>query len=227
MLAERVLLPAEGTAKVPAHLSDEEAATLPCAALTAWTALFEEGRVKAGETVLVLGTGGVSLFALQLAKLAGARVILTSSSEEKLARAKALGADELIHYPSDPSWGDSVRRLTGDGVDHVVEVGGAGTLAQSLKATRVGGTVHLIGVLSGAVNDLNLVPLFMGHRRLQGVFVGHKDAFGALTAAVETHRLRPVIDRVFSFEDAPAAFLAMKSERHFGKLCIRVSGAPT
>lgn len=225
MLAELVVLPADGVARVPEHLSDEEAATLPCAALTAWTALVEEGGLQAGESVLVLGTGGVSLFALQLAKLAGARVFVTSSSDEKLARARALGADEGINYRSDPKWGDTARKLAGEGVDHVVEVGGAGTLSQSLKAVRTGGTVHLIGVLGGAVNDLNLVPLFMGHRRLQGVFVGHGDAFAALTRAVAQHRLRPVIDRTFAFDETKEALAHMQGERHFGKICIRVSGA--
>lgn len=223
MLAEEVVLPAAGVAKVPAHLSDEEAATLPCAALTAWSALYTLGGVKAGDTVLVLGTGGVSLFALQLAKLAGARVLVTSSSDEKLERAKGLGADQLIHYGRDPSWGDTARKLTGEGVDHVIEVGGANTLEQSVRASRLGGTISIIGVLSGHAQDLALTPLFMGQRRLQGVFVGHRDGFVAMCAAIAQARLHPVVDRVFDLEDAKEAFLHMQGNQHVGKITIRVS----
>ncbi len=223
MLAEEVVLPASGVAWVPAHLSDEEAATLPCAALTAWSALFTLGNVKAGDVVLVLGTGGVSLFALQLAKLAGARVIVTSSSDHKLERARALGADHVINYRRDESWGESARKLSGDGVDHVIEVGGAGTLAQSLKATRLGGTVSIIGVLSGHAPDLALTPLFMGQRRLQGVFVGHRDGFAALCDAIAQAKLHPVVDRVFPFEEAGDAFERLRSSAHIGKICIRVA----
>lgn len=232
MLAEEVVLPASGVARVPAHLSDEQAATLPCAALTAWSALYTLGGVKAGDTVLVLGTGGVSLFALQLAKLAGARVLVTSSSAKKLERARALGADDVIDYTADPSWGESARKLAGDGVDHVIEVGGRGTLEQSVKATRLGGTISVIGVLddtasggsgSGFQKGLSLTPLFMGQRRLQGVFVGHRDGFLAMCAAIAQAKLEPVVDRVFPFEEARAAFELMRANGHVGKICIRVS----
>lgn len=222
MLAEQVILPARGVAKVPAYLTDEEAATLPCAALTAWSALYTLGDVKPGDSVLVQGTGGVSLFALQLAKLAGARVIATTSSDEKAARLRALGADEVIDYTKEPAWGDRARKLAGDGVDHVIEVGGAGTLEQSVRASRMGGTLSLIGVLSGHATDLALTPLFMGQRRIQGVFVGHKDGFRAMCAALAASALRPVVDRVFSFDEAPAAFAHMKAGGHVGKICIRI-----
>lgn len=223
MLAEQVILPARGVARVPAYLSDEEAATLPCAALTAWSALFTLGELKAGQTVLVQGTGGVSLFALQLAKLAGARVIATTSSDEKAARLRALGADEVIDYTKDASWGDTARKRSGEGVDHVVEVGGAGTLEQSVRASRLGGTISVIGVLAGHESALSLTPVFMGQRRIQGVFVGHKDGFLAMCAALSTSELRPVIDRVFPFEEAPAAFAHMKAGGHVGKICLRVA----
>lgn len=223
MLVEQVILPAHGVAKVPAYLTDEEAATLPCAALTAWSALYTLGELKPGHTVLVQGTGGVSLFALQLAKLGGARVIATTSSDEKAERLKALGADEVIDYTREPAWGDRARKLSGDGVDHVIEVGGAGTLEQSVRATRMGGTISLIGVLAGHATDVALTPLFMGQRRLQGVFVGHRDGFIAMCAALAAGEVRPVIDRVFPFDEAPRAFERMKANAHVGKICISLA----
>ncbi|MFZ9889635.1 MAG: zinc-dependent alcohol dehydrogenase family protein, partial [Myxococcota bacterium] len=217
------VLPAEGVARVPAHLSDVEASTLPCAALTAWSALFELGDVRPGQTVLLLGTGGVSLFGLQFSKLVGARAIVISSSDEKLARARALGADEVLNYRSTPHWGDRVRELSGDGVDHVLEVGGATTLPQSIRASRVGATLSLIGVLGGDTSPIALPALFMGQRRVQGVFVGHRAGFEAMCRAISAARLAPVVDDVVAFDDAPAAFERMKRSEHFGKLCIRVS----
>lgn len=220
-LSELMLLDAEGVVPVPSHLSDVEGATLPCAAVTAWSALSELGKVRAGDTVLVQGTGGVSIFALQLAKILGARVIATSSSEEKLGRLRSMGAWATINYADDPQWGKTVRRLTGGrGVDHIVEVGGAGTLAQSLKAVAVGGTISVIGVLSGISSELNIIPLLMQHLRLQGILVGSREGFERMNRAIEVHEMKPVIDRVFDFGDAPEAFAHMASGAHFGKVCI-------
>jgi NADPH:quinone reductase-like Zn-dependent oxidoreductase len=221
VLAEQVVLSEEGVVPVPDHLSDEEAATLPCAAVTAWNALAASGRVKAGDTVLAQGTGGVSLFALQLARLHGARVIVTSSSDDKLARALALGASDGINYKTTPEWDRRARELTGGlGVDHVVEVGGAGTLPVSLRAVRYGGTVSLIGVLTGA-GEMNPMPILMKHVRVQGIYVGSREMFEALNRALALHRLRPVVDRVFPFDQAREALRHMESASHFGKICIR------
>ena len=221
MLSEFVSLPETGVVPVPAHLSDEEAATLPCAGVTAWHALVHSGNIKAGETVLVQGTGGVSLFALQLANLCGASVILTSSSEEKLERAGKLGAAHTINYKSTPDWGKKVRELTGKmGVDHVIEVGGAGTLAQSLTAIRTGGHVAMIGVLSGGQSELSVLPILMRSVRIQGIYVGSRDMFVAMNRAIDLHRMKPVIDRVFPFAEVPSALLHMESGAHFGKVCV-------
>lgn len=215
---------ARSVVRVPPHLADVEAATLPCAALTAWRALVTEGRVKAGDTVLVQGTGGVSLFALQFAKLLGARVIVTSSSDAKLERARALGADALINYRATPEWGKAAREAAGgDGVDHVVEVGGEQTLAQSLRAVRVGGTLSLIGVLSGGKMDVRLGPVVTRGIRMQGVTVGSREDFEAMVRAVEQHRLQPVVDRVFAFEELRPALDHLASGTQFGKICIRHS----
>ncbi len=223
-LAELAVLPEEGVAKVPEHLSDVEAATLPCAALTAWSALTSGG-VRAGDTVLVQGTGGVSLFALQLAVALGARVIVTSSSDVKLETAKKLGAWRQINYREDPDWGRTARELTGDaGVDHVVEVGGAGTLAQSLRALRVGGSISVIGVLSGASTEINIVPILVQSVRLQGILVGSREGFEAMNRALDLHRIRPVVDRVFPFDEAREALAYFAGQRHVGKVCIEFDG---
>ncbi len=223
MLAEAVVLSQEGLVRVPGHLSDEEAACLPCSALTAWNALVVQGRLRAGDSVLVQGTGGVSTFALQLGVLMGARVIVTSGSREKLERARALGAWECIDRQATPAWDVEARRLTGgEGVDHVVEVGGADTLARSLNAVRMEGGVYVIGVLSGVQAALPVTSVLMKQVRLQGVFVGSREMFLALNRAVEAARLAPVVDRVFAFEEAPAAFLHMQQGKHFGKLVIRL-----
>jgi NADPH:quinone reductase-like Zn-dependent oxidoreductase len=225
VLAEYVVLPETGVVPVPEHLSDEEAATLPCAALTAWHALVTEGGIGPGDTVLAQGTGGVSLFALQFARMAGARVLITSSHDDKLRRARELGASEGINYKTTPEWGERARQLTGGvGVDHVVEVGGAGTLAQSLRAVRMGGRVSLIGVLSGGGGQINLAPVLMKNVRVQGIFVGSREMFEAMNRAVAEHRLRPVVDRVFDFGQAPEAFRHLESGTHFGKVCIRLAG---
>lgn len=222
-LAELAVFNEEGLVKTPDHLSDEEAATLPCAAVTAWTALVTEGGLAAGDTVLVQGTGGVSLFALQIAKILGARVIATSSQDEKLERVRRMGADGLINYREVPEWGKRAKELTGGtGVDHVVEVGGAGTLQQSLQALRFGGTVSLIGNLSGTKAEILLTHVFMQNLRIHGILVGHRESFEALNRAVALHQLRPVVDRVFPLEEARAAMEHMAAGGHFGKIVVRI-----
>jgi NADPH:quinone reductase-like Zn-dependent oxidoreductase len=221
LLAELVVLGDEGLVPAPEYLSDEEAATLPCAALTAWHALVSTGKIQPGNTILTQGTGGVSLFALQMALIAGARVLVTSKSDAKLERAKKLGASETINYQTTPEWDKVARDLTGGtGVDHVIELGGAGTLPRSMKAVRYGGTISLIGVLTGG-GEANPMPLLMRNIRLQGIFVGSREMFEAMNRAIELHRLRPVIDRVFPFSDAADAYRHLASAAHFGKICIR------
>jgi NADPH:quinone reductase-like Zn-dependent oxidoreductase len=222
-LAEQMVLDDDGVVAVPSHLSDEEAATLPCAAVTAWSALVEQGGLRAGDTVLVLGTGGVAIFALQLAKLLGARVVVTSSSDAKLERAKSLGADELVNYETTPDWDKQVKELTGGvGADHVLEVGGGGTFARSVRAVRPGGQISLIGVLAGASTEVNLAPILMQNIRVQGVIVGSRESFESMNRAVAQHRLRPVVDRVFPFGEARAAFEHLAGQGHFGKVAIRM-----
>jgi NADPH:quinone reductase-like Zn-dependent oxidoreductase len=221
VLAQEVVLRAGGVVKIPDHLSFEEAATLPCAALTAWNALVEVGRLKAGDTVLLLGTGGVSVFALQFAVMFGARAIITSSSEAKLARAKEMGAWHTINYRNTPDWAQAVLDVTGgNGVDTVVEVGGAGTLEKSVAATRVAGNIALIGVLTGG--QINPTPIMRKSIKLQGVYVGSRRMFNDMNRALAANQLRPVIDRVFEFEQAPEAYHAMAAAGHFGKLVITV-----
>jgi NADPH:quinone reductase-like Zn-dependent oxidoreductase len=220
--AEQVVFHEDGLVAVPDHLSFEEAATLPCAAVTAWNALVEGGGLRAGETVLTLGTGGVSLFALQFAKMSGVRVLITSGHDEKLEKAGRLGATDGVNYKTTPEWDKKVRDLTGGvGVDHVVEVGGAGTLPRSLRAVRTGGHVALIGVLAGAA-ETNPMPVLMKAVRLQGVFVGSRAMFEAMNRAVILHAMRPVIDRVFPFEEIRAAYRHMESAAHFGKIVLRI-----
>ena len=222
VLAEQIVLSQEGLVPVPDHLTFEEAATLPCAAVTAWHALVTEGQVRAGDTVLVLGTGGVSIFALQFARLSGARVIATSSSDEKLERVLGMGASDGINYKTTPDWDARARELTGGvGVDHVVEVGGAGTLPKSLRAVRMGGRISMIGVLSGG-GEVNPLPILMKNIRVQGIFVGSREMFEAMNRAIAFHQVRPVIDRVFAFEEAAAAYRHLESGAHFGKIVIRV-----
>jgi NADPH:quinone reductase-like Zn-dependent oxidoreductase len=220
MLAEYVVLPEEGLVAIPKHLRDEEAAALPCAGVTAWHALVSAGGVKAGDTVLTQGTGGVSLFAVQFAHLLGARVVATSSSDEKLSRVLQLGASDGINYKTTPEWGARARELTGTGVDHVVEVGGAGTLAESLRAVRSGGTISLIGVLTG-VGQVNPLPILMKGVRVQGIYVGSREMFEAMNRAVSLHKMKPVIDRVFEFTEIRAALRHLESGAHFGKVCLR------
>lgn len=223
-LAEYRVLPASGVAKVPEGLSDEEAATLPCAALTAWNALVTYGNVRAGETVLIQGTGGVSIFALQFCKLLGARAIVTSSSDGKLDNALRLGAWETINYKSDPAWGKTARQLTGgEGVDLVIEVGGAGTLAQSCRAIRPGGRISLIGVLAGHRDEIDILPIVMQNVRVQGILVGSREHFEAMCRAIDVHGLEPAIDRVFPFDESREALAYLGGGLHFGKVCIEVA----
>jgi NADPH:quinone reductase-like Zn-dependent oxidoreductase len=212
----------QGVVKIPGNLSFEEAATLPCAAVTAWNALAVSGKLKAGETVLTLGTGGVSIFALQFAKLFGAKVIATSSSDEKLEKVKALGADETINYREREDWDRAVFELTGKmGVDHVVEVGGAGTLGRSLRAVRHAGHVAVIGVLSQGV-EFDPTPVLMKGIRMQGIFVGSREMFADMNLAIEENNLRPVIDKVFEFGELRDALRYMESGAHFGKVVVTV-----
>jgi NADPH:quinone reductase-like Zn-dependent oxidoreductase len=215
VMQEFLLLEETGVFKVPPHLSDEEVAALPCAALTAWTAVVIEGRAKPGDSVLVQGTGGVSLFALQFAKLCGARVTVVSGSDEKLARARALGAEDGLNYRSTPEWGKETR-----GHDLVIDVGGAQSVPQSLRAVRARGTICLIGVASGQDIELPLGPIVTRHVRLQGVTVGTAEGFADMLRAIERHRLKPVVDRVFDFAALPAALEYLASGAHFGKICL-------
>ncbi len=221
MLAEYTVLSQDGVVLLPEHLSYEEGATLPCAAVTAWQALHRGGLI-AGETVLLLGTGGVSIFALQFAKMLGAKVIITSSSDEKLAQAKQLGADETINYRTFPDWEKKVYELTQkQGVDQVIEVGGAGTLEKSLKSAAVGGRISLIGVLAGA-GEVNHTQILMKSIDVQGIYVGNREMFEAMNRAITLHRMKPVIDRVFSLDEAPEAYRYLQSGSHFGKVVIRL-----
>ena len=223
VLAEQVQFREEGLVHLPLNFSFEEGATLPCAAVTAWQALIARGGLAPGETVLLLGTGGVSIFALQLARAAGAKVIITSSSDEKLQRARKLGADEVINYKADKDWGKTAARLSGtDGVDHVVEVGGAGTLTQSIRACRFGGKIELIGILGGREVATEVFPIVTKGAAIFGIYVGSREMFENLNRALEQTGIRPVIDRIFPFESAPEAYKYVESGSHFGKVVIRI-----
>ncbi len=221
-MAEFMVLSEEGVAQAPKHLNDVEAASLSTAAVTAWRALVTEGCIRPGDKVLVQGTGGVSLFALQFAKMLGALVIVTSSSDDKLARVRTMGADETINYRKVPEWGKRAREIAGsDGIDHLVEVGGQGTLPQSLRAVRAGGTISMIGVLAGGIMDLPLGPIVTRHVRLQGITVGSRDDFAKMAIAIAQDKMHPVIDRVFAFEELCVALDYLSSGKHFGKICIK------
>lgn len=221
MLAEYVALDGDGVIAIPEHMSFEEAATLPCAALTAWQALVTHGQVSADQTVLILGTGGVSLFGLQIAKMHGARVIITSGSDEKLARARSLGADATINYRTTPDWDTEVMRLTGGtGADHVVEVGGHDTFEKSLRALAVNGTVSVIGGVSGFTSGVQLRDILAKNALIRGIFVGNHDMFAAMNRAFSRNLLKPAIDRVFPFDQATDAYRHLASGAHFGKVVI-------
>ncbi|WP_193200446.1 zinc-dependent alcohol dehydrogenase family protein [Nostoc sp. MG11] len=223
MLAEYVVLYQDGLVILPDYLSYTEGATLPCAAVTAWHALVTKGNISAGDSVLLLGTGGVSTFALKFAKIHGARVIVTSSSDEKLRRSQQLGADEMINYKITPDWEKQVYQLTNrTGVDHVVEVGGAGTLPKSLQAVRIGGSISLIGVLSGRGNEIDPMPILFKSLTVQGIYVGSREMFEAMNQAMQKYQIKPIIDRVFPFAEAPEAYRYLKSAAHFGKVVIQL-----
>lgn len=223
MLSEEAVLPETALVPIPDHLSWEEAGTLTCAGVTAWNALVEQGGLKAGDTVLVMGTGGVSIFALQFSKMMGARVIITSKSDEKLERARSMGADETINYRDTPDWDKAVMDLTGGmGADQIVEVGGAGTLQKSVGAVGFGGHIGLIGVLTQG--EINPLPILGKSVRLTGIYVGSREMFRNMNAAIAVNGLKPVVDRTFEFADARAAYHCMGEDGHFGKIVIRSEG---
>lgn len=223
-LSEYVTGDAESFVRIPEHLSFDEAATLPCAAVTVWNAFFVTGRIRPGDSVLLLGTGGVSLFAVQFARLAGARVFITSSSDEKLRLAQTLGATDTINYHTTPDWERVVLdRTAGRGVDHVLEVGGPVTLRRSLGAVRIGGTVTLLGVVAGGGGQPNVLPMIGKTIRLQGLLVGSRAMFEDMNRAVVAAALHPHIDRVFSFDEAVDAYRYQLSGRHSGKIVIRIA----
>jgi NADPH:quinone reductase-like Zn-dependent oxidoreductase len=223
MLADYALLEEDGVVKIPPHLSLEEGATLPCAAVTVWNAMMEHAKLKAGDTILLQGTGGVSVFGLQFAHALGIRAIITSSSDEKLRRAKALGAALGINYKTAPEWDKAATEFTGGiGVDHVVEVGGAATLTRSFHAIRAGGKITLIGGLSGGATELNPGLIFSRRANVQGISVGSTQMFQAMNRAIEVNVIKPVIDKVFLFAEAQAAYKYMASGAHFGKIVISI-----
>jgi NADPH:quinone reductase-like Zn-dependent oxidoreductase len=223
MLAEYAVLEEDGVVKLPTHLSLEEGATLPCAAVTAWHAMFLHGGLIAGQTVLLQGTGGVSIFGLQFAHAMGVTAIVTSSSDEKLKRAKALGAAFGINYKTTPDWDKAAVELNGGrGVDHVLEVGGKDTLTRSFGAIRVNGKVSIIGGLSGGANELNPGLIFSKRANVQGISVGSMETFEQMNGAIAANKIKPAIDRVFGFGEVKAAFNHMAAGAHFGKIVIRV-----
>lgn len=223
MAAESIVLDQEGLVAIPEHLSFEEAATLPCAAVTAWNALVARGGLKAGDTVLIQGTGGVSVFALQIATMFGARTIITSSSDEKLSRALQMGASDGINYREDEGWDEGVLELTGGrGVDHVVEVGGPDTLGRSLNAVRAGGNVAVIGVLTGIAGNVPTLPILQKVIRVQGIFVGSRRIFEDMNRALSLNpSVRPVVDREFRFEEVPDALRHLEGGTRFGKIVVK------
>jgi NADPH:quinone reductase-like Zn-dependent oxidoreductase len=211
----------DGLSKVPAFLTDNQVSTLACAALTAWRALFEDARLQPGDWVVLQGTGGVSIFGLQFAKAAGYRTIVTSSSDAKLERARALGADQLINYKNTLEWGHAARELTGGrGVDFVMEVGGGGTLTESLRSIALMGHIAIIGVLGGAAEPLQMGSMIASGAKLQGVSVGSRVMFEAMCRAIDTHKLAPVVDKIYPFTDAVEALRAMRANAHFGKIVL-------
>ncbi|MEO6147900.1 MAG: NAD(P)-dependent alcohol dehydrogenase [Sulfuriferula sp.] len=221
VLAEHIVLHQDGVVHVPAHLSDVEGATLPCAAVTAWNALMVHSELKPGMTVLVQGTGGVSLFALQFARMAGVRVIVLSGNDDKLELVRRLGADEAINYKQTPDWDKEVLKLTGGrGVDIVIEIGGSSTLARSINAIRKGGQINLIGVSTGMTTELFIPSILVKQIRMQGIYVGSRLMFEQMNRAIAQHELKPVIDHVFPFEEAPEAFRYLEQRGHAGKICI-------
>jgi NADPH:quinone reductase-like Zn-dependent oxidoreductase len=223
VLAEYRVFPSQALVRTPDRLTDIEAAALPCAGLTAWSAVVKLGGVTAGQTILTQGTGGVSIFALQFAKMCGARVIATSSNDAKLERLKSLGADAVINYRIAPDWGKKARELTRQGVDLVVEVGGVGTLNESIRAIRIGGTIAFIGVLAGPPPaELRLPLMVLQQQRLQGVTVGSVEDLQAMCDAIAVNGMKPAIDKTFPFDQVAEAFRHMASGAHFGKVAIAI-----
>lgn len=220
VLAEYKVFHEQRLVQVPAHLSDVEAATLPCAGVTAWHAVFEERTPEPGESLLILGTGGVATFALQFGHIAGLRTIVLSSSNDKLARAREMGASDTINYREKPEWEKAVRELLPEGADAVLEVGGSGTLTRSLKAVRMGGIVTVIGALSGGEPTVSPVPILMNSLRVQGIYVGSRSMFERMNRALEQHRIKPVVDRVFPWRDVQQAMRYMQNQQHVGKICL-------
>lgn len=221
--AEQVAMSENAFTRMPDGYSYQEAATLPCAALTAWRGMFVETNVKPGDWVLTQGTGGVSIFALQFAKAAGARVIATSSSDEKLEKLKQLGADHLINYKETPEWGKKAFELTGGrGVDEVVEIGGPGTMAQSIAACRIGGHISLIGVLTGVSGEVPTAALFSKNITVSGITVGSRSHQEDMVAAIEASGIKPVIDSDFPLDDIAKAFAHQASQKHFGKITLSI-----
>lgn len=224
VLCESRVLSDEGLIKFPEYLSYEEAATLPVAAVTAFNALAYQASISPGGSVLIEGTGGVSLFALQFAQIFGLEAIVLSSSNQKLARAREIAPCQTINYRENPNWSEAVRKLTnGQGVDTVIEVGGAQTISKAIASTKKGGVVCVIGVLTGVQKAIDLRPLLMNNIRLQGIIVGSNAVFAAMNRVFEHSRCKPVVDRVFDFADAPAALSYLESQAHFGKVCIKIT----
>lgn len=224
LLREFAIVRADALLPIPAHLDFEQAATLPCAAVTAWNGLFVSGNLQPGQTLLLQGTGGVSLFGLQFGKMAGATIILISSSDAKLERARALGAHHTINYRTEPAWEKRVLEMTdGRGVDLTLEVGGAGTLSKTLRATAYAGHVSLIGVLSGVAGDIQIGNILHKALTVRGIYVGSRAMFQSMNEAITRHRLKPVVDRAFSFDESPDAFRHLESAQHFGKIVIHIT----
>jgi NADPH:quinone reductase-like Zn-dependent oxidoreductase len=224
MLREFVTISADALLPIPAHLSFEQAATLPCAAVTAWNGLFVSGNLKPGQTLLLQGTGGVSLFGLQFGKIAGAEIILISSSDEKLQRAKAMGAHHMINYRTEPDWEKRVLEITeGRGVDLTLEVGGTGTLSKTLKATGYAGHISLIGVLTGVTGEVQIASILHKAITIHGIYVGSRAMFQAMNKTIIQHQMEPVIDRLFSFDECIDAFRYLESAQHFGKIVIALN----
>lgn len=211
----------------PKNLSDQEAACLTCAGVTAWSALMTHGNLKAGDSVLIQGTGGVSMMAMQFALAAGANVVVTSSSDEKLERLRGLGVQHTINYKTTPDWARAARAMVGgDGIDHIVEVGGAGTLNASIRAVRPGGSIYVIGVLAGNTQDINVIPILMQNIRVQGILVGHRESFEAMNRAIELLNIHPIISHAFGWTDVANAFEVMAAASHFGKIVLTFDEAP-
>jgi NADPH:quinone reductase-like Zn-dependent oxidoreductase len=224
LLRQFATVRADALLRIPEHLSFEQAATLPCAAVTAWHGLFCSGKLRPGQTLLLQGTGGVSLFGLQFGKIAGAKIILISSSDEKLERARTLGAHHTVNYKSEPDWEKQILEITGGrGVDLTLEVGGAGTLSKTLRATAYAGHISLIGVLSGIAGEIQIGQILHKALTIGGIYVGSRAMFAAMNQALTQNRIEPVIDKIFAFEETSAALRHLESGKHFGKIVVRIA----